>query len=299
MVIISSLKAPAALNEGQQMIYGRRRLIDVLHERHGETFASVQAKDIINITLEGDQVNLQLEDTNLFLLRKDVIENFWSHRTRTPSYFDYKIWSQIVAQAPWKGVPIAALDYSNNSIAAALESVLGRVPKISTTKEGEQRLYFVEPEESSCSCQSWQQMDQHQEHLDAEFNEFTKIKFAPTCKHLQWYKMNMELKSTAFINAQNWDRENKGKYNPRICVYRFDHRTGLLQYRATNDGVKANAQWLPVAGWKEKNVYDSNGLPTGECWKTLLGALSQEHPYQLKVFSPTIGDLMSSSRSRQ
>jgi len=43
------------LNEGQKMIYGRRRIIDVLHQKD-ERYCTIQATDISSITLQDDLV---------------------------------------------------------------------------------------------------------------------------------------------------------------------------------------------------------------------------------------------------
>ena len=98
----------SSLNEGQKMIYGRRRIIDVLCQDRSE-LSLIEAKDIASISLQDDLVCCQVEDTNLFVKRADVIKNFWHHRTRTPSYFDYKIWSQAMSRGPWQGIPVAVI----------------------------------------------------------------------------------------------------------------------------------------------------------------------------------------------
>jgi len=280
-------------NEGQKLIYGRRRIIDAFYQRD-EKYQSIQATDITNISLEDDLICCQVEDTQLFIERSEVIKNFWQHRTRTPSYFDYKVWSQAISKGPWQGIPVAALDYGPSTVTTALEPLLGRVPRISTDRDGVQRLYFVMPEEQMCSCDSWSCMHEHRKELEAEFEQFTDIKFVPICKHLQWYESNIVLHTLSF-HAREKQRE---EYNPRICVYHFDHRHGNLLYRVTNDGIKANAQWLPVAGWKEKPVYDSNGMPTGECWNVLTNALTQDPPYQLHQYSQTVAGVMNIQRSK-
>jgi len=275
------------LNEGQKMIYGRRRIIDVLHQKD-QKYCTVQATDISSITLQDNLVCCQVEDVNLFLERSEVIKNFWQHRTRTPSYFDYKIWSQAISKGPWQGVPVAALDYGPSTVSTALEPLLGRVPRISTDRDGVQRLYFVMPEDQMCSCDSWIQMNDNRKELEAEFDQFTDIKFVPVCKHLNWYDSNIALHALSFHARE----QKKEEYNPRICVYHFDHRRGHILYRVTNDGIKANAQWLPVAGWKEKPVYDNNGMPTAECWNVLTSALSQDPSYQLQLYSQAVAGIM-------
>ena len=283
----------SSLNEGQKMIYGRRRIIDVLYQDRSE-LPSIEAKDIASISLQDDLVCCQVEDTNLFVKRADVIRNFWHHRTRTPSYFDYKIWSQAMSKGPWQGIPVAALDYGASSVTTALEPLLGRVPRISTDRDGVQRLYFVMPEEGMCSCDSWSKMHDNRGEIENEFNQFTDIKFVPICKHLQWYESNVALHALSCYVRE----EQKEKYNPRICVYYFDHRRGHILYRVTNDGIKTNAQWLPVAGWKEKPVYDTNGMPTRECWNVLTSALSQDPPYQLQLYSQAVAGIMSKQGSK-
>jgi hypothetical protein len=283
----------AFLNEGQKMIYGRRRIIDAFYKKD-EKFHAIQATDIASVTLQDDLVNCQVEDTNLFISRKEVIENFWAHRTRTPSFFDYKIWSQALAKGPWKGTPIAALDYGPSSVSSALEPLLGRVPRISTDRDGVQRIYYVMHEERMCSCDSWSQMHTCRTELEAEFEQFTSIKFVPICKHLQWYDSSLALKALSFYAKE----QASSSFHPCICAYHFDHRTGHLLYRITTDGLKANAQWLPVNGWKQKPVYDTNGLPNGACWETFTNALSQEVPYHLVQYSQTVAGVMNAMRSK-
>jgi len=287
----------ALLNEGQKMIYGRRRILDTFHKRypdHSKTFESIQATDIASISLEGDLVNCQIEDTNIFLSRKEVIENFWQHRTRTPSFFDYKIWSQAIPKGSWQGTPVAALDYGPSSTRDALEPILGRVPRISTDRDGVQRIYFLMHHDKMCSCDSWSQMNDNRLELESEFEQFTDIKFTPICKHLQWYESSLALKTLSFYAKE----QSTDSFHPRICVYHFDHRRGNLLYRITNDGLKAKAQWLPVSGWKERPVYGTDGLPTGECWKMMTDALSQDPPYHLTQYSQTVAGLMNMNRSK-
>lgn len=283
----------ALLNEGQKMIYGRRRIIDALYKRD-EKYRSIQATDIDSISLQDDLVNCQVQDTNIFLDRSEVIKSFWSHRTRTPSFFDYKIWSQALAKGPWQGIPIAALDYGPSSVTNALEPILGRVPRISTDRDGVQRIYYVMHDEKMCSCDSWSQMHTCRQELEAEFEQFTNIKFIPICKHLQWHESNLALKALSFYARE----QASTSFHPCICVYHFDHRNGNLLYRITTDGLKANSQWLPVGGWKEKPIYGTDGLPNGACWETFTNALSQETPYHLIQYSQTVAGVMNTMRSK-
>ena len=48
--------------------------------------------EIGEITFDDDYVLLHVENKNLRIKKSEVIKNFWEHRTRTPSYFDYRIW---------------------------------------------------------------------------------------------------------------------------------------------------------------------------------------------------------------
>jgi len=281
------------LSEGQKMIYGRRRIIDTLYQDDPKKFCSLQATDIQSISLQDDLVCLDLVDTNLYLEREKVIRNFWTHRTRTPSYFDYKIWGQALAKTPWNGTPVAALDYGPSPALDALSPHLGRAPRIATDKDGVQKLYFVMEKEEMCSCESWSQMHTCRDELAAEFEAFTNLQFKPVCKHLQWLNANMMLHALRFQS-----REKDGEYNPCICVYHFDHRRGLLLYRVTYDGVKSNGQWLPVGGWKEKPVYDNNHMPTGACWETFTAALTHESPFRLSQYSQSVAAIMNSSAKK-
>lgn len=281
------------LSDAQRLVYGRRRIIHALYEQDPDKFKDLQATDIQSVSLADDLVACDLGDTTLYVERAKVIADFWKHRTRTPSYFDYKIWSQALVRGPWQGTPLAALDYGPSAAHDALAPHLGRPPRIATDRDGVQKLYFVMEKEEMCSCESWSQLHTNREELKAEFEQFTDIHFKPICKHLQWSSANLTLHTLRFAARQGNDQ-----YNPRICVYHFDHRRGLLLYRITYDGVRSNGQWLPVSGWKERSVYDHAGMPTGACWEMFMNALSQDPPFRLTPYSQTVATVMSSMRSR-
>lgn len=284
----------ALLSEAQRLVYGRRRIIDSLYQEDPDKFKVLQATDIQSISLQDDLVCLDLADTQLYIERAKILKNFWEHRTRTPSYFDYKVWSQALSSRPWNGTPVAALDYGPSTTSDALQPLLGRPPRIQTDKDGVQKLYFVMEKEEMCSCESWNQMHVYRKELSDEFSKYTDIQFKPVCKHLQWSSANMLLHTIRFES-----RQNEKDYNPRICVYYFDHRRGLLLYRVTYDGLKTKGQWFPVSGWKEKAVYDTNHIPTGICWQTFMDALTQDPPFKLSPYSQSLGALMNSTRSKQ
>ena len=281
----------ALLSDAQRLVYGRRRIIDTLYQEDPERYKIIQATDIQSISLEDDLICLQLEDAQFYVERSKVLSNFWKHRTRTPSYFAYKVWSQALATRPWQGTPIAALDYGPSAVTDALQPLIGRVPRIATDKDGVQKLYFVMEKEEMCSCESWNQLHTHREELSDEFNTYTDMQFKPICKHLQWCSANMTLHTLRFES-----RQSEREYNPRICVYYFDHRRNLLLYRITYDGVKTGGQWLPVGGWKEKAVYDNNNMPTGACWEMFMNALTQDPPFKLTPYSQTLSAIMNSTR---
>lgn len=281
------------LSAAQRLIYGRRRIVDALYQDQPDKFKSLQATDIQSISLEGDLICCDLGECLLYVERSKVISNFWQHRTRTPSYFDYKIWRNGLVSGNWKGTPIAALDYSPSPVRTALEPHLGRPPRIATDKEGVQKLYFIREDDHACSCQSWSQQDENKEELKFEFDRFSDIEFKPVCKHMQWAMANIHLQSLSFSS-----RKSNDSYNPRICVYRFDHQRGLLFYRLTYDGIKADARWLPEETWKERQVYDSRGTATGECWDLFETALSQDPPFRMAAYSQSVATVLSGSRSR-
>ena len=79
------------LNEGQKMIYGRKRIMDTFYKVH-PVGKEVLEDEIGEITFDDDHVLLNVEDKILCIKKSEVIKNFWEHRTRTPSYFDYRIW---------------------------------------------------------------------------------------------------------------------------------------------------------------------------------------------------------------
>lgn len=284
----------AQLSEAQRLVYGRRRIIDTLYQEDSEKFSVLQATDIVSVSLQDDLVCLDLADTQLYIEREKVLKNFWAHRTCTPSYFDYKIWSQALASRPWQGTPVAALDYGPSATLDALEPLIGRAPRIQTDRDGVQKLYFVMEKEQMCSCDSWQQLHAHRQELSDEFSRYTDITFTPICKHLQWCSANMNLHAIRFEA-----RQKEHEYNPRICVYHFDHRRGLLLYRITYDGVRSNGQWLPAAGWKEKAIYDNNHMPTGACWETFMHALTQDPPFKLSPYSQSVATIMNSTSGKR
>ena len=120
------------------------------------------------ITVDDEHVRLNVEDNILRIKKSEVIKNFWEHRTRTPSYFDYKIWrSRPQEGGKYIGVPIAAIDHN-----AQVNRILGSDIKVSTDKDGTKRIYFITPVNKSCTCGSFNQMKEHQTELAAEFNKY-------------------------------------------------------------------------------------------------------------------------------
>jgi len=269
-------------------IYNRTRIISVLYKKNATKFGSLLLTDIAEITLTDDKVLCLVDGSTILVDKSDVIKNFWEHRTRTPSFFDYKIWSAYNSSTTPNSIPVGALDYGNSSIASALEAHLGRVPTIATDKDGTKKLYYVNEDSLTCTCHSWQQLNDNRELFEAEFHQHSDIKFAPVCKHVQWLRASIRLQSLAFAAKQR----ERG-YNPKLCVYYFDHRHGMLRYRITHDGVKAKGQWLPIDHWKEKPVYDGSYMPTGLCWDTFESALSQQQPFKLLPYSHSVAALMN------
>ena len=277
------------LTDCQQMLYGRRRIAETFYQTNPEA-KNVLAQDIDSVSLENEYVICQLEDKKLKVKREDVLKNFWEHRTRTPSYFSYKIWMQLRLKGnKFQGWPIAALNYdSPNTVTEALKQHIGRAPRVSLDKDGTKRIYFVNSEEETCTCSSWMQLNENKKEIEKEFKEFTSIEFKPLCKHIQWYSSNLNLHT----NSYHRQEKNKG-FNPKICVYHYDHRHGKILYRVTDDGLKANGQWFPMSGWKEKQVYDPSGNPTGACWQVLNGALT--HGYTLHPYAESVALRMQST----
>jgi hypothetical protein len=269
-------------------IYNRTRILNVLYKKDVTKFGSLLPADIVNITLTPDKVQCLVEGSIILVDRSDVVKNFWEHRTRTPSFFDYKIWNAYNNPAMPNSIPIGALDYGAGSIASALETHLGRVPTIASDKNGTKKLYYVNENSLTCTCHSWQQLSDNREEFEAEFDKYSTVKFEPVCKHVQWLRASIRLQSLAFAAKQ---REHG--YNSKLCVYYFDHRHGVLRYRVTHDGVKDKGQWLPVDDWKEKPVYDGSYMPTGLCWQTFEGALSQQQPFKLLPYSHSVAALMN------
>ena len=138
---------------------------------------------------------------------------------------------------------------------------------------------------------SWLELNKYKEELEEEFSSFTSIKFKPVCKHMQWHSANLNLHASSYHAKQQI-----AQYNPRICVYYYDHRRASILYRVTSDGVKSDGKWFPENSWKEKLVYDSGGNPTGNCWEVLKGAL--EHKYSLQRYSQSLALRMSQSSKK-
>lgn len=265
----------------QNLIYGRFRIVNTLCRQDPERYASLTVSDIQSISVQGDKVVCLLADGTIKVDRSAVLANFWEHRTRTPSFFDYKVWRQVERPKGIFGIPVGAIDY-------------GVYPnRIAVDSKGNRKLYFVDGVNGSCTCGSWNQLNEHRIELEKEFKKFGLGCFEPTCKHVKWAEANTKLQALRYQV-----RDVSGQYNPKMCVYNFDHKRGLLLYRVTYDGVKTNGQWLPVEGWKEKPVYGIGGIPTGACWDTFFAALSEEQPFKLVPFSNAVASLMSSTRSK-
>jgi hypothetical protein len=262
----------------QQLIYTRSRILSSLLKLAPESYGSLTAKDLLSVSLNGDNVVCNLEDGQLLINRKNVILNFWEHRTRTPSFFDYKIWRQVERPVDVKGVPVGAIDYSMGP------------KKIAIDRHGRRKLYFVDETSGTCTCESWKQLSENSLELKQEFEQAGLCCFEATCKHLRWAQANTKLQVLRYLKI-----EPGVDYNPRLCVYSFDHRRGMLRYRITWDGVKSNGQWFPVDGWKEKPVYGKGGIPNGECWDTFFSALNQEEPFKLCAFSSSVAAVMQKS----
>lgn len=283
----------SAFNEAERMIYCRKRILSTLDEMDPEEYASLLPEDIKSILLQEDQIGCQLEDSMLLIGKSFLVKNFWQHRTRTPSFFEYKIWSEY-ENKEYKGcVPVGAISYDYDDIASALETKMGRKPRLAVDKDGVQKLYYVCEKEQTCTCGAWQQLNNHRELFEKEFQKYSDIKFAPMCKHLCWLNAAIKLQALQFTV-----KTKEGKYNPHICVYQYDPMRRIIKYRITNDGVRANAQWLPIDGWKEKHVYDASGMPSGDCWSTFEAALTSKNPYKLVPYSQSLESTFNRTGSR-
>lgn len=269
------------LTTAQQLLYSRTRIVSSLSRNSPKLYGSLEPRDILSISLQEENVHCVLADGEITVDRASVIANFWEYRTRTPSFFDYKIWRQVENPDRLSGVAVGALDYS-------------MVPnRIAVDRHGVRKVYFVNENENQCTCGSWKQLNENKLELEAEFKEHSSCSFQPTCKHLKWAEANTKLQTLRYLT-----KDSSGEYNPRLCVYTFDHRRGMLLYRITYDGVKSKGQWFPVDGWKEKEVYGKGGVPSGECWDTFFSALSQAEPFKLVKFSHSVAGLMNSTRSK-
>lgn len=270
-----------SLTAAQQLVYTRSRIISSLLKLSPESYGSLSPKDLLSISIEGENISCTVEDGQVLISKKLVLLDFWEYRTRTPSFFDYKIWRQVERASKETGVPVGAIDYTT-------------IPhKISVDRHGKRKLYFVDELNGRCTCESWRQLHENRHELVAEFKSAGLSCFETTCKHLRWSQANTKLQSLRYLRG-----DQKGEYNPRLCVYSFDHRHGVLLYRITWDGVKTGGQWFPVDGWKQKPVYGKGGIPNGECWDTFFSALNQEEPFKLCAFSNSVAALMQSSRPK-
>lgn len=283
------------LTKAQNLIYGRKRIVDSFYQLDPDKFRGLTPTDINSISLQGDEVVCEVDGSQLSLGRRHVLKNFLEHRTRTPSFFDYKVWNQYKIKDSDNGIPVAALDYSGDQTHAALAPHIGRPPKILTDKNGEQKIYFIKTKEQQCSCPSWAQLNEHKEELSAEFSQFTGTEFVPVCKHMQWHNSSLQLEYLRFTVQE---QSRKRGYNLHMCVYHFDYRLGRLLYRVTNDGLKDKMEWLPKDHWKEQAVYDAAHTPTGNCWKVFTKALSHDPAYQLIQYSQSVAHIMGQINAR-
>ena len=85
------------------------------------------------------------------------------------------------------------------------------------------------------------------------------------------------------------------KNNPRACTYFYDHSKRKILYKITENIYKSDVGWIPAEGWKEKAVCDPSGMPTGNCWSVLEGALCQEPPYSLHPYSKQVEYMVNRS----
>ena len=276
------------LNEGQKMIYGRKRIMDTFYKTH-PVGKDILEEDIQGITFDDDHVLLHVEGKDLRIHKSKVIRNFWEHRTRTPSYFDYRIWDQ----RPLEGGrpqdhPICAIDYESKA-----NQIFHTNKKTKTDKDGTKRIYFVSPgvhKPKQCSCGSYHHMKENEDELAAEFKKYCPdIDFRPCCKHMKWYE-----RFNALFMDQNVVKRNYNP-NPRACVFQYDHTRRKILYKITENWFKSSVGWKPAEGWKEKSVYDSSGMPTGNCWSVLEGALCQDPPYQLHAYAENVASMLSRS----
>tara|TARA_Y100000768_G_scaffold386753_1_gene375946 strand:- start:353 stop:1216 length:864 start_codon:yes stop_codon:yes gene_type:complete len=274
------------LNEGQKMIYGRKRIMDTFYKTH-PVGKDILEEDIQSISFSEDDVWLHVEEKLLRIPKSEVIKNFWEHRTRTPSYFDYRIWkSRPQKDGKYIGIPISKVDHdsvANQTLETNIDTL--------TDEDGVKRIYFVTPEKSSCTCGSFNQMKEHEKELTAEFKEYCpEIDFKPTCKHIKWYTTQINL-----FSYVQWVNKTYPTNHPRIVVYQYDYRRKKIMYKITNNRYDLNAKWIPKDSWKEKDVYDSSGMPTGNCWSVLKGALKHHPPYKLHPFSDALAHQMNRS----
>ena len=133
-------------------------------------------------------------------------------------------------------------------------------------------------------------MKENQLELSLEFKKYCPdIEFRPVCKHIQWYIRY----SCLFMDMQVIKRRYKN--NPRACTYFYDHSRRKILYKITENIYKSDVGWIPAEGWKEKAVCDPSGMPTGNCWSVLEGALCQEPPYSLHPYSKQVEYMVNRS----
>ena len=266
----------------QEMIYTRSRIVDTLHTKSPK-YSDIQARDITSISFEDALLACNIDGSQLHLKRSDILKNFWQHRTRKPSYFSYKNLNSETAHVRNRdGQAIGKLSYKSGT--TVLEILRSRIGSLATDENGKKITYCIHPDNKTCTCSSWKEMNEHRDELEKEFAQFSDIKFKyPICKHMSWYYANLALSVNLFEHRQKYKYPN---FNPKICVYHFDHRENYIKYRITDEGFKTNGKWLPIDGWKNKPIFTTGGVPTGECWNVLNGALS--NGYSLQKFSESV-----------
>ena len=85
------------------------------------------------------------------------------------------------------------------------------------------------------------------------------------------------------------------KNNPRACTSSMTTVKERSYTRSLKTFTSQDVGWIPAEGWKEKAVCDPSGMPTGNCWSVLEGALCQEPPYSLHPYSKQVEYMVNRS----
>lgn len=128
-------------------------------------YSDIQARDITSISFEDTLLACNIDGSQLHLKRSDILKNFWQHRTRKPSYFSYKNLNSETAHVRNRdGQAIGKLSYKLGT--TVLEILRSRIGSVATDEDGKKITYCIHPDNKTCTCSSWKEMNEHRDELE-------------------------------------------------------------------------------------------------------------------------------------